>query len=167
MSTLPCPYILFPSSLNTSYLKLRGGGETKDELMDRTHTHIVSFIVLDMDIYPKCFQCLMDVSDNGRAHSQPATIHERVTSASRWWRRCGRLGKYIVGNNVPSLLGRSDSGEVSVRRCQCQWSAVSPAGQSLFYRIVSESEHPHFSTPSTQLTSPRARVCPSLMISQP
>ena len=137
-------------------------------------------------------------------------------------------------NNLPSLLGSGDqdSGEVSVR--SGQWSAVSPAGQSSFYRFVSESEHSHFSASSleletmafswlkaptstftfktlhtmlngryhtekldvklgcrckllrdceifvnlrkaivsssslhTQLRSPRTRVCPSLMISQP
>ena len=51
-------------------------------------------------------------------------------------------------NNLPSLLGSGDqdSGEVSVR--SGQWSAVSPDGQSSFYRFVSESEHSHFSTSS-------------------
>ena len=36
----------------TSYLKLRGGGQTEDELTDRTHTRIVSFIVLDFYFLP-------------------------------------------------------------------------------------------------------------------
>ena len=54
-------------------------------------------------------------------------------------------------NNLPSLLGSGDqdSGEVSVR--SGQWSAVSPAGQSSFYRFVSESEHSHFSASSLEL----------------
>ena len=38
-------YILLPT-LFIPCLKLRGG-QTEDELTDRTHTHIVSFIVLD------------------------------------------------------------------------------------------------------------------------
>ena len=39
-------YILLPT-LFIPCLKLRGG-QTEDELTDRTHTHIVSFIVLDL-----------------------------------------------------------------------------------------------------------------------
>ena len=46
LSLLSTPNIQLPPPL-TSCLKLRGGGQTEDELTDRTHTRIVSFIVLD------------------------------------------------------------------------------------------------------------------------
>ena len=48
---LSTPNIQLPPPL-TSYLKLRGGDETKDELTDRTDAMIVPFIVLDNSILP-------------------------------------------------------------------------------------------------------------------
>ena len=42
------PSLLFTPNIQlTSYLKLRGGRNKRNKLTDRTHTHIVSFIILD------------------------------------------------------------------------------------------------------------------------